>query len=385
VSIRIEQVNKSFGEFVALDDVTLEVPDGDLLALLGPSGSGKTTLLRIIAGLEVADSGKVWLGGEEITRQSPRERNIGFVFQQYALFRHMTVEKNIGYGLRVRGVAKPTIQKRVNELLRMVRLEGLNARYPAQLSGGQRQRVALARALAAEPKVLLLDEPFGALDAKVRQELRQWLRKLHEDLHVTSIFVTHDQEEAMELADHVVVMNHGKIEQIGSTDELYERPASPFVFDFLGDTNVLPAEIRGGSLYVSGLARPLATGREEADGEVDIYVRPGALRLAEESGPGVPVRIETVQRTGPTVQAGAVTIEDGIPLAIELPHLHHDVPDVVPDAKVRLRMMQFSVFARGERLAPHPAALEEPVHIGRERARLRDGTQPPTPAGEPSP
>jgi sulfate transport system ATP-binding protein len=241
MSIQIKDVCKTFGSFVALDKVALDVPDGDLLALLGPSGSGKTTLLRIIAGLEVADAGSVLLQGEDITHQSARERNIGFVFQHYALFRHMTVADNIGYGLRVRRVPKRQIRERVDELLGLVRLEGFQERYPGQLSGGQRQRIALARALAARPRVLLLDEPFGALDAKVRQELRHWLRKFHDEIHVTSIFVTHDQQEAMELADRVVVMNRGRIEQLGSTDELYEHPASPFVFDFLGDTNVLPA------------------------------------------------------------------------------------------------------------------------------------------------
>jgi sulfate transport system ATP-binding protein len=372
VSIRIDQVQKTFGSFVALDSVSLDVPDGDLLALLGPSGSGKTTLLRIIAGLEVADSGKVWLGGADITEQSPRERNIGFVFQHYALFRHMTVEQNIGYGLRVRGAPKAKIKKRAAELLDLVRLEGLGPRYPAQLSGGQRQRVALARALAAEPKVLLLDEPFGALDAKVRQELRQWLRKLHEELHVTSIFVTHDQEEAMELADRVVVMNRGRIEQIGSTDELYERPASPFVFDFLGDTNVLAAEIRKGELFVPGEERPIATDRDHPDGSVDVYVRPGDVRLAEKE-PGIPARIESVQRTGPTVRAVAIAGDTSISIA--LPHLHHDVARVVPGAEVRLRLMQFSVYARGDR--PASETVEAPVLIGRERERMIATTDPP--------
>jgi sulfate transport system ATP-binding protein len=389
VSIRIEDVTKAFGRFAALDGVSLDVPDGDLLALLGPSGSGKTTLLRIIAGLEVADSGKVRLGGEDITQLSPRERNVGFVFQHYALFRHMTVADNVGYGLRVRGTPKAKIRARVKELLGLVRLEGLDERYPSQLSGGQRQRVALARALAMEPKVLLLDEPFGALDAKVRQELRDWLRKLHDELHVTSIFVTHDQQEAMELADRVVVMNRGRIEQIGSTDELYERPATPFVFDFLGSTNVLPAEIRDHRLVRPDDDRPLATHpwrssavhsltteRDHRDGPIDIYVRPSDLRIAERDAPGVPVRIESVQRTGPTVRASAITIEDGVPLAIELPHLHHDVTEIVPGASVRLRMMLFSLFPPSERLARAPI-LDAPDPIGRPPARVFDGPKPP--------
>jgi sulfate transport system ATP-binding protein len=369
LSIVIKDVYKAFGDFVALDRVSLEVPDGDLLALLGPSGSGKTTLLRIIAGLEVADSGTVLLQGEDISDQSPRERNVGFVFQHYALFRQMTVGDNVGYGLRVRNVDKRKIRERVDELLALVRLEGMQTRYPAQLSGGQRQRVALARALAAEPRVLLLDEPFGALDAKVRQELRHWLRKLHEEIHVTSIFVTHDQEEAMELADHVVVMNRGQIEQIGSTDELYERPATPFVFDFLGGTNILRAEVRGRNVFLQGGKEPIATDSIHPSGQVDVYVRPGDLRLAEPGGAGVDVRVSAVQRTGPIVRASADTIADGVTVAIELPHLHHDVPHFRPGATLRLRLMQFSVYPPGERLVAAPT-VAAPVLIGRERERI---------------
>jgi sulfate transport system ATP-binding protein len=370
MSIEIRNVSKTFGGFVALDDVSLDVPDGDLLALLGPSGSGKTTLLRIIAGLEVADAGTVRLQGEDITRQSARERNVGFVFQHYALFRHMTVAENVGYGLRVRGTPEARRRARVDELLGLVRLDGLQRRYPGQLSGGQRQRVALARALAAEPRVLLLDEPFGALDAKVRQELRQWLRRLHEEIHVTSVFVTHDQEEAMELADRIVVMNHGRIEQIGPTDELYERPASPFVFDFLGETNVLAAEVRGREVFLPGAERAVTTDRLHPDGPADVYVRPADLRLAEPGGAGVDVRVAAVQRTGPVVRASAETIDGAVPLAIELPHLHHDVPRFVSGAVLRLRLMQFSVFPRGMRPAG-PPALAAPVLIGRERQRRR--------------
>ncbi len=365
MSIEIVDVAKTFGNFAALDHVSLDVPDGDLLALLGPSGSGKTTLLRIIAGLEVADSGSVLLQEEDITQQSARERNVGFVFQHYALFRHMTVAENIGYGLRVRKAAKAQIRERVEELLNLVRLEGLQTRYPGQLSGGQRQRVALARALAARPKVLLLDEPFGALDAKVRQELRKWLRKLHDEIHVTSIFVTHDQQEAMELADRVVVMNRGRIEQLGSTDDLYEHPASPFVFDFLGDTNVLPAEVRGRSLFLPGAEQPIASDRIDPSGPVDVYVRPGDLRVAEPGGPGVDVRIAALQRTGPIVRASADTLTDGVPVVIELPHLHHDAGRFSAGAVLRLRLMQFSVYPSGQR----PAAPPAPVLIGRERER----------------
>ncbi|MCS7046627.1 MAG: sulfate ABC transporter ATP-binding protein, partial [Gemmataceae bacterium] len=238
MSIIVHNVSKRFQHHVALDRVSLEVPSGMLVALLGPSGSGKTTLLRIIAGLESADEGTVYLHDEDAGRLDVRERNIGFVFQHYALFRHMTVADNIGFALKVRGRPKQEIRERVGELLRLIQLDNMGHRYPSQLSGGQRQRVALARALAARPRVLLLDEPFGALDAKVRKELRDWLRRLHDEIHLTSVFVTHDQEEALELADRVVVMNEARIEQIGSPEEVYHHPANPFVMKFLGQVNL---------------------------------------------------------------------------------------------------------------------------------------------------
>jgi sulfate transport system ATP-binding protein len=234
MSITVQNISKRFGSFTALDNVSLDVPSGGLLALLGPSGSGKTTLLRIIAGLEVPDEGIILYGDEEVTHRSVRERNVGFVFQHYALFRHMSVFENVAFALRVRGWKQERVRQRVGELLHLVRLEGYEKRRPSQLSGGQRQRVALARALAAAPRVLLLDEPFGALDAKVRQELRQWLRLLHRQIHCTTVLVTHDQEEAFEVADRVVVMNDGRIEQVGSPHELLQQPASDFVMDFLG-------------------------------------------------------------------------------------------------------------------------------------------------------
>lgn len=242
MTIAVRNVSKRFGAFRALSDITLDVPQGELVALLGPSGSGKTTLLRIIAGLEVADAGTVSIQGEDATGRDVRERRVGFVFQHYALFRHMSAFENIAFGLRVRPresrPPKTEIERRVHDLLRLVQLEAFAARHPAELSGGQRQRVALARALAVEPQVLLLDEPFGSLDAKVRKELRRWLRRLHDDLHVTSVFVTHDQEEALEVADRVVVMNEGRIEQVGTPEQVYDRPASPFVHSFLGDVNL---------------------------------------------------------------------------------------------------------------------------------------------------
>jgi sulfate transport system ATP-binding protein len=232
--IAVRQVTKSFGDFAALDDVSIEIPDGSLTALLGPSGSGKSTLLRVIAGLEAPDSGEVAIAGRDATGVRPQERGIGFVFQHYAAFKHMTVRENVAFGLTIRKRPKREIRERVDELLRIVGLDGYAARYPNQLSGGQRQRMALARALAVEPKVLLLDEPFGALDAQVRAELRAWLRRLHDEVHVTTVLVTHDQGEAMEIADRIVVLRAGAVEQVGGPRELYERPANPFVMEFLG-------------------------------------------------------------------------------------------------------------------------------------------------------
>src|SRR5215213_6176894 len=232
--IAVRDVRKQFGEFVALDDVTLEIPAGSLTSLLGPSGSGKSTLLRIIAGLEQPDSGTVEIEGDDATRVPPQRREIGFVFQHYAAFKHMTVRDNVAFGMKIRKQPKDRITARVDELLEVVGLSGYQKRYPNQLSGGQRQRMALARALAVEPRVLLLDEPFGALDAKVRAELREWLRRLHDEVHVTTVLVTHDQEEAMAISDHIAVMDHGSIEQVGGPRELYDQPANGFVMSFLG-------------------------------------------------------------------------------------------------------------------------------------------------------
>jgi sulfate transport system ATP-binding protein len=252
MSISIQNVSKRFGDFVALDDVSLEVPTGSLVALLGPSGSGKSTLLRIVAGLERPDGGAVHIADEDVTGTTPQERGIGFVFQHYAAFKHMTVFENVAFGLKVRHRAKAEIRARVHELLDLVQLEGMAQRYPSQLSGGQRQRMGLARALAVEPKVLLLDEPFGALDARVRKELRVWLRRLHDETHTTTVIVTHDQEEAMEVAETVAVMNHGRIEQVAGPIELYERPANEFVMEFIGAVNRLgDAFVRPHDLEVS--------------------------------------------------------------------------------------------------------------------------------------
>jgi sulfate transport system ATP-binding protein len=241
--IAAENVDKHYGDFHALRDVSIEIPDGSLTALLGPSGSGKSTLLRVIAGLEVPDSGAIVISGEDVTHTSPQKRGIGFVFQHYAAFKHMTVRDNVAFGLKIRKRAKDEISTRVDELLEIVGLAGYQGRYPSQLSGGQRQRMALARALAVEPRVLLLDEPFGALDAKVREDLRSWLRRLHDDVHVTTVLVTHDQEEAMDVADRIAVMSEGRIEQVGSPRELYDTPATEFVMSFLGPTATLRGEV----------------------------------------------------------------------------------------------------------------------------------------------
>ena len=252
MSIVIRNVSKRFGDFVALDDVSLEVEGGSLTALLGPSGSGKSTLLRIIAGLEWPDQGEVELSGEDATALTPQKRNVGFVFQHYAAFKHMNVRENIAFGLKVRKRPRAEIRERVDRLLQLVQLEAFGHRYPAQLSGGQRQRMALARALAPEPQVLLLDEPFGALDARVRAELREWLRRLHDEVHVTTIFVTHDQAEAMDVASQIAVMNHARIEQVGSPTELYDEPATEFVMSFVGEANRLgPAWVRPHELDVA--------------------------------------------------------------------------------------------------------------------------------------
>lgn len=284
MSIEIKQINKGFGNFSALKDVSLNVPTGELVALLGPSGCGKTTLLRIIAGLETPDSGSIQFYGKDATDKAVREREVGFVFQHYALFRHMTVFENVAFGLRVRPKNKrpseADIKRRVHELLNLVQLDWLADRYPPQLSGGQRQRIALARALAVEPKVLLLDEPFGALDAKVRKELRRWLRRLHDELNVTSVFVTHDQDEALEVADTIVVMNQGKIEQIGTPQSVYDNPATPYVYQFLGNVNALESQITNGRAKVGNLELNADEFKNMAHGSAHAYVRPHDIEVS---------------------------------------------------------------------------------------------------------
>jgi sulfate/thiosulfate transport system ATP-binding protein len=290
MGITVVEVTKKFGDFVALDDVSVAIPEGSLTALLGPSGSGKSTLLRVIAGLEEPDGGQVMLGNDDVTHQPARARGVGMVFQHYAAFKHMTVWENVAFGLKVRKRPKPEIERRVHELLELVQLEGLAKRYPAQLSGGQRQRMALARALAVDPEVLLLDEPFGALDARVRKELRAWLRRLHDEVHVTTIIVTHDQEEAMEVAGQIVVINHGRVEQVGTPRELYDSPANEFVMSFVGPVNKIG----------------------------DTFVRPRDISLSlEPDGDGTEAMVERVVHLGFEVRAELVR-DDGQHLLAQL-------------------------------------------------------------------
>lgn len=306
MSIEVRNLSRRFGDFRALDDVSLHIETGELVALLGPSGCGKTTLLRIIAGLETADSGSVLFGGEDATGVDVRHRQVGFVFQHYALFRHLTVFENVAFGLRVKPRAtRPSeaqIRAKVHELLGLVQLDWLSDRYPAQLSGGQRQRIALARALAVEPRVLLLDEPFGALDAKVRKELRRWLRRLHDELHVASVFVTHDQEEALEVADRVVLMNAGRIEQVGTPREVWESPATPFVYGFLGDVNQFNGHASHGVWRAHGIELPAPHLMQPEHCPAVAYVRPHEIDLARDGGPGrgIPVRLQHAYLAGPS-------------------------------------------------------------------------------------
>ncbi len=328
MAIEVKHVSKTFGSFAALRDVSLDVKEGELVALLGPSGSGKTTLLRIIAGLETPDAdaaSAVLFGGQDVTRQDTGERRVGFVFQHYALFRNMTVLENIAFGLRVRPRAlRPSnndIRNRVRELLRLIHLEGLANRYPSQLSGGQRQRVALARALAIEPKVLLLDEPFGALDAKVRQGLRRWLRKLHDEVHVTSLLVTHDQDEALEVADRVVVMNQARIEQIGTPEQVFHNPASEFVMDFLGNVNLFHGRIESGKAVFGPLVLDGPEGRRADGRAARLFVRPYDLDIhhSQNGKPSLRARIERIQLAGPQVRV-ELTAETGEAVNVEMSH-----------------------------------------------------------------
>lgn len=301
MEVRVAGVRKEFARFPALHNVSLDVRSGELIALLGPSGSGKTTLLRLIAGLESPTAGTVYFGEDDASQKSVQERNVGFVFQHYALFRHMTVADNIGFGLKVRpGRSRPAsavIRRRALELLDLVQLKGLENRYPAQLSGGQRQRVALARAMAIEPKILLLDEPFGALDALVRKELRRWLREIHDKTGHTTVFVTHDQDEALELADRVVVMSQGRIEQIGTPDEVYDNPNSPFVYGFIGESSTLPVRIENGEVWLADRNIGLTT-EGVANGEAQLFFRPHDVELLDGCGGCIAGTVIASRRSG---------------------------------------------------------------------------------------
>jgi sulfate transport system ATP-binding protein len=343
MSISIDHLSKSFDGNPVLKDVSLEIPEGELVALLGPSGCGKTTLLRIIAGLEVPDAGEVRHGGEDVSARSARERNVGVVFQHYALFRHMTVAENVGFALQVRRRPRAEITARVNELLSLVQLDGFRRRYPHQLSGGQRQRVALARALATEPHILLLDEPFGALDARVRQELRRWLRRLHDELHVTSVFVTHDQEEAFEVSDRVVLMNAGRIEQVGSPAQVFEEPASPFVMRFLGAVNVFQGHVEGERAYVNDLvfAAPGAAGRAAAH----VYVRPHELEIHRTAVPGsFAARVERLVPLGAAVRIELSSPSHGHGVEVELDLRKSEALALVPGDAVHVSPRRIRVF-----------------------------------------
>jgi sulfate/thiosulfate transport system ATP-binding protein len=332
VGIKIENISKRFDHFQAVDNVSLEVKTGSLVALLGPSGSGKSTLLRLIAGLEQPDAGRVWLTGQDATYQTVQERRVGFVFQHYALFKHLTVRQNIAFGLEIRKWPKHRIKNRVEELIELVQLTGMGDRYPSQLSGGQRQRVALARALAVQPNVLLLDEPFGALDAKVRKDLRNWLRRLHDEMHVTTVFVTHDQEEAMEVSDEIVVMNQGRIEQVGSPAEVYDHTATPFVMSFVGPVNVLPKTAALANSSLDDAAHP------------HLFLRPHDVEITlTPSADTVPVHITRIIHLGREIQV-ELSLDDGYGLTAHLTREQYDRLELRPDQEAHIRSRNARVF-----------------------------------------
>jgi sulfate/thiosulfate transport system ATP-binding protein len=332
VSIALENISKCFGSFQAIDCVNLEIRSGALVALLGPSGSGKSSLLRTIAGLETPDRGRIWLAGVDATNQSVRERNIGFVFQSYALFKHLTVSQNIGFGLEIRSLPAPKIHQKVAELLDLIQLSGLGDRYPAQLSGGQRQRVALARALAIDPTILLLDEPFGALDAKVRKDLRAWLRRLHDRVKVTTVFVTHDQKEAMEVADTIVIINQGRIEQVGTPSELYDRPANSFVMSFLSPVNILPSSLN------------IFQGNGFATTNPQMFLRPQDISIeTEPSLSTVAAKVTRLVHLGAQVQA-ELALADGRAIAAHLTKESFDRLQLAPQQQVFVKPKEAKSF-----------------------------------------
>jgi sulfate transport system ATP-binding protein len=354
MSIEIKNITRNFGSFSALNDVSLNVPTGELVALLGPSGCGKTTLLRIIAGLETPDSGSIHFYGEDATKRDVRDRQVGFVFQHYALFRHMTVFENVAFGLRVRPKhSRPNeaeIKRRVHELLNLVQLDWLADRYPPQLSGGQRQRIALARALAVEPKVLLLDEPFGALDAKVRKDLRRWLRRLHDELHITSVFVTHDQEEALEVADRIVVMKQGQIEQIGSPQEVYDHPASPFVYQFLGNVNLLQAQVNNGLAKIGEVEFTVDNHRITQDTSASVFVRPHDIEVLRHGDVKTSFigTINYINAAGSIVRIEVTRHDTNTMLDVEVTREHFKTLNLVQGDQVYLKPNHLSIFSQNE-------------------------------------
>lgn len=360
MDVSIQSVRKEFDGFPALHDVSLDIRSGELIALLGPSGSGKTTLLRLIAGLERPTDGAVFFGDENASHRSVQERNIGFVFQHYALFRHMTVANNIGFGLKVRpGATRPTkaeIRRRASELLDLVQLSGLENRYPSQLSGGQRQRVALARALAIEPRVLLLDEPFGALDAQVRRELRRWLREIHDRTGHTTVFVTHDQEEALELADRVVVMSQGRIEQIGSADDVYDRPKSPFVYGFIGDSSTLPVRVENGQLWLQDRSIGIET-QDLPEGPATLHFRPHDIDLLDGCGGCIAGTVVASRRVAGTrrveLEVGGARERVEIELPIEHP--------AGTNGRIAFRPKRWKVFPERDQQTSGTSAEEQRI------------------------
>ncbi|MBI5155179.1 sulfate/molybdate ABC transporter ATP-binding protein [Candidatus Poribacteria bacterium] len=349
MSIEALHITKRFGSFTALEDVNLRVNQGELVALLGPSGSGKTTLLRIIAGLEQQDAGEVRVDGEDASDKSARERRVGFVFQHYALFRHMTVFENAAFGLRVmprcKRPSRAEIRDRVMELLKLVQVDWLSNSFPNQLSGGQRQRVALARALVIRPRILLLDEPFGALDARVRRELRRWLRRLHDEIRVTSVFVTHDQEEALEVSDRVVVMDHARIVQEGTPEDVYDRPASPLVFEFLGNVNLFHGRVRDRHVNIQGVAVPVAEGAQDAD-QARAYVRPQDfdVTLSAVNGSSFEAVVEHVSMLGSLVRLELLCPGRAEFVEVELSREQFASLDVRRGSRVWLKPRQIAVF-----------------------------------------
>ncbi|XDD55315.1 sulfate/molybdate ABC transporter ATP-binding protein [Leptospira sp. WS4.C2] len=346
--IEISNINKTFGSFTALKSVNLTIPDGELVALLGPSGSGKTTLLRIIAGLEEPSSGKVEFVGENLSKSRIQNGEVGFVFQHYALFRHMTIAENIAFGLEVRPKAqrpsKKEIQDKISKLLTLIQLENYHNRYPHELSGGQRQRVALARALAIEPKFLLLDEPFGALDAKVRKELRNWLRRLHDEIHITSVFVTHDQEEALEVSDRIVILNQGQLEQVGSPDEVYNKPKSPFVFHFLGDVNLFHGRIEEGKTKIGDFALESSEHQDIKESVAVAYVRPYDVEIVREADQGIAAEIQYIHSTGRNVRVELKRIDTGTLIESVLEQETYRLLNLLPGETVYLRIKKAKVY-----------------------------------------